>query len=277
MNFAVHALTALAIAAGPAVAIIIDDIGDREADGRRVVALPGPVALAFLPHAPYTDTLAEVAHAAGKEVMLHLPLQAENGKDPGPGAILLDTGEAEFARIFATNIAAVPHAVGVNNHMGSLLTRHPGHMAWLMQAIAAERTLFFIDSYTAAESVALTLAREAGIPAARRNVFLDSDPSVDAVEFQFDRLLAVARAEGSAIAIGHPYPSTLEVLERRLPELAREGITLVRVADVIALQGRGSDALGVAIHSPGDGEDKSCDRDRADDDPRHEQVPDQQD
>lgn len=233
MNPLVHAVFAAALASGPAVAIIIDDIGDREADGRRAVELDGPVALAFLPHAPYTESLANAAHAAGKEVVLHLPLQATNGKDPGPGAIVLDTGEAEFARIFAEDLASVPHVAGVNNHMGSLLTRHPGHMAWLMRAIAERRSLFFVDSYTAVESVALSFADEAGVPAARRDVFLDTDPAEAAIEEQFDRLVEVAAAQGTAIAIGHPYPTTLAVLERRMPELAARGITVVPVTDII--------------------------------------------
>ena len=231
----VFATTALlvALAAAPRIAIIIDDVGDREADGARAVALAGPVALAFLPHAPYARSLAERAHDGGKEVLLHLPLEATSGKDPGPGAIVLDTGEAAFRRIFASDLASVPHAVGVNNHMGSLLTRHPGHMGWLMDEIRARPPLFFVDSYTAVESVALSAANEHGIAAARRDVFLDTDPSAEAVAFQFERLLELARTQGTALGIGHPYPATLELLERELPRLAEHGVELVGVAALI--------------------------------------------
>lgn len=230
----------LALATTPRIAIIIDDIGDREAEGVRATMLAGPVALAFLPHAPYTSTLAQRAHAQEKEVMLHLPLQALSGKELGPGAIMLDTNEAEFRRVLAAGLASVPYVTGVNNHMGSLLTRHPGHMGWLMEELRMRTPLFFVDSYTAVESVAFPIATEAGVPATRRDVFLDTDPSPEQVEFQFNRLLAVARSEGSALGIGHPYPATLELLERELPRLAvAHGVELVTVRELIAYRSSG--------------------------------------
>lgn len=226
--------------AQPRIALIIDDLGDRPAEGERAVALPGPVAMAFLPHTPHARRLAEQAHAEGKEVMLHLPLQAVNGDALGPGAIMLDTQEGEFRARFAESLASVPHVTGVNTHMGSLLTRHPGHMRWLMSAITGNGALFFVDSFTAAESVALAFAHESGVAAARRDVFLDADPDLDAIAFQFARLVRLAHERGTAIGIGHPYPTTLEVLERELPRIAEHGVALVPVSEVIAAQSKPS-------------------------------------
>ncbi|MCA1799189.1 MAG: divergent polysaccharide deacetylase family protein [Xanthomonadaceae bacterium] len=229
-------LAAVLGAVAPRIALIIDDLGDRPIEGERAVLLPGPIAMAFLPHTPHARRLAERAHASGKEVMLHLPLQAVNGDELGPGAIMLDTQEGEFRARFTESLASVPHVAGINTHMGSLLTRHPGHMQWLMSAIGETGPLFFVDSYTAAESIALAFALEAGIPAARRDVFLDPDPTPAAIEYQFARLVRLAHARGSAIGIGHPYPATLEVLERELPRLAEYGVELVSVSQVIAAQ-----------------------------------------
>src|SRR5690606_32302890 len=116
------------------------------------------------------------------------------------------------------NLASVPHARGVNNHMGSLITRHPGHMTWLMQSLARDG-LFFVDSYTHPQSVALEMAREGGIPTARRDVFLDHVPEPEAIAFQFRRLVSRAKRNGQAIGIGHPSPETLEFLQAALPVL----------------------------------------------------------
>lgn len=220
----------------PRIALIIDDLGDRYVEGRRSVALPGPVAVAFLPHTPHARSLAETAHASGKEVLLHLPLQAVGENDPGHGAIMLDTGEREFRHILAENIGSIPHVAGVNTHMGSLLTRHPGHMGWLMSELRQRAGFYFVDSYTAVESVALQLAREAGVPATRRNVFLDSDPDPDAIAVQFARLVQLARQNGSAVGIGHPYSSTLDLLERELAALDAHGVELVPVREIIVRQ-----------------------------------------
>lgn len=220
----------------PRIALIIDDVGDRRVEGKRVVRLPGPVAVAVLPHTPHAAELARDAHANDKEVLLHQPLQALELNDLGAGAITLDTGEQAFRRILADNLAAIPHVTGVNTHMGSLLTRHPGHMAWLMAELRARPGFYFVDSYTALESIALHIAREHDIPATRRDVFLDTDPDPGEIARQFSRLVRLAHKQGSAVGIGHPYPETLDVLERELADLESHGVELVPVHSIIALQ-----------------------------------------
>lgn len=223
------------------IAIIIDDLGYELAAGRRTVSLPGPVACAVLPLTPRGVDLARAAHAAGKEVLLHLPLQSDiNGELPEPGAILLDMTREEFARSFAASFESVPFAIGVNGHRGSLLTRHPGHMGWLMEEITVRGDLLFVDSYTTHRSVALRLARENGIQSVRRDVFLDNDRNSDSIAGEFDRLKRLAKLRGLAIGIGHPYPETLGFLEQALPRLGEEGFELIKVRDYVALKDRSS-------------------------------------
>lgn len=220
----------------PKVSIIIDDIGDRPLLGRRAIDLPGPVAFAILPHAPHSASLAKLAHGRGREVLLHLPMQAVEDGPLGPGAVTMDMDKPEFLRVVRENLLAIPYVTGVNNHMGSLLTRHPGHMTWLMQELRARGDLFFVDSRTTAQTVAEQMAIEQGVPVLRRHVFLDHDASPTAIESEFDRLLALSRRQGYAIAIGHPYPSTLAVLERRLPLLKSQGIELIPLRSMFVRQ-----------------------------------------
>lgn len=220
----------------PRITIIIDDLGYDLAAGERVVELPGPVVCAVLPHAPNTSRLANAAHASGKEVLLHLPLQAIDNNVPGEtGNLHLDMSRSQFASTFSANLTAVPHVSGINNHQGSMLTRHPGHMGWLMEEIAARYPLFFVDSYTTAASVALSMAKDAGVPALRRDVFLDNVQTKEGVEHEFARLKKTARENGFAIGIGHPYPATLALLERELPQLKAAGFELVGLKDYLEL------------------------------------------
>ncbi len=219
----------------PVIAIVIDDLGQQRAESLAVTRLPGPVACAVLPHTPWAETVADAAAAQNKEVLLHLPLQAmETDKLAGTGEISIDNSEAELRQILASDLASVPHVVGVNNHMGSLVTRHPGHMSWLMQALKDSGDLFFLDSYTTALSVAETAAREAGVASTRRHVFLDSAPGRENLEQEFARLVDLAKAQGFAVAIGHPYPETTAFLNDRLKNL--EGVRLVSVSELIAAQ-----------------------------------------
>ncbi len=231
MTLLAIALCVPAHAQNARVAIIIDDLGYKYHEGHRAIGLPGPVSFAVLPGTPRARQLAESAHRAGKDVLLHLPLQAVSHEGPPePGGIMLDMSRERLQETFAAALASVPYVIGVNNHRGSLLTRHPGHMRWLMDEIRARRDLFFVDSFTTPRSVAMQMAREAGVSAVRRDVFLDDDASPEAIAREFERMKRLAKKRGTVVAIGHPYRTTLALLERELPRLAEEGIELVPVS-----------------------------------------------
>lgn len=239
-------LTFPALADAPRVAIIIDDLGYQLQAGRRAIALPGPLAYAVLPGTPQARALASAAHHSGKEVLLHLPLEAVRRRDAAdPASITLDMTREGLLETFTQALDSVPFAAGVNTHRGSLLTQHPEHMRWLMEAIGRHDGLFFVDSYTTHLSVALQVAREAGLEATRRDVFLDPDPSYATIAKNFERMKTLARQRGAVVAIGHPYPTTLEFLERELPHLANEGIELVPLR---ALLGNRTPTLGAPMN-----------------------------
>ena len=221
----------------PQIAIIIDDLGYGLAIGERALELPGPVSFAVLPATPRGKVLAEKAYARGKDVLLHLPLQSASPLEAEePSGLLLDMTRGQFAAVFAENFAAVPHATGISSHQGSLLTRHPGHMAWLMEEIQLRGGLFFVDSYTTHESIALIVAREAGVPAVKRDVFLDPDKEPGTLDREFARLKRLARQNGLAVGIGHPFPDTLAMLEQELPKLSEDGFELISISKYVSLK-----------------------------------------
>lgn len=221
----------------PRIAIIIDDLGYRLDAGQRAIDLPGPISFAVLPGTPRARVLAIQAHEHGKEVLLHLPLQATpDDKTHDPLALNLDMSRREFGDTFEQALTSVPYAIGVNSHRGSMLTRHPGHMQWLMEEIQARENLFFIDSFTTHESVALQIAIETGIDARKRDVFLDPDRDPETVVREFERMKRLAQKRGSIVAIGHPYTTTLDLLERELPKLAAEGYELVTISELMDRQ-----------------------------------------
>jgi polysaccharide deacetylase 2 family uncharacterized protein YibQ len=242
--------TAAAQEAGwPRLALIIDDVGDSLSLGQRAVRLPGPVTYAILPHTPHGPKLAAAATAAGKSVLLHLPLESMDATPPGPGTLTLHMTRQEFEAQLDKNLAAVPQAVGVNNHMGSLLTRHPGHMQWLMEALRARGDLFFVDSRTTEHTVAERVARETGVPVVQRHVFLDHDLDPDAVMAQVMRWIDLGQKRGYAVAIGHPHAVTLSTLESILPGLEAFEVQLVPVSQLV-LQPEDEPQQWQALSSP---------------------------
>lgn len=216
------------------ISIIIDDMGDRLTLGRRAVNLSGVMTYAFLPHAPHSKSLAEQAHEQQKQVMLHQPMAAQSHRKMGRGGLEQAMSSEQLEKLLTDNLASVPYAEGINNHMGSLLTQQKAMMDMLMHSLARRGNLFFVDSRTTSASVALQQARENGISSTTRDIFLDHTKSVDAIHQQLDALISKAKRHGSALAIGHPYRETLEVLEARIPLLQEQGIRMVKTSDYIS-------------------------------------------
>lgn len=223
----------------PVISIIIDDIGYRLKNDIRAIALPGPLAYGIMPHAPHSGRMSELATSKGKEIILHLPMQALNRNEfLGPGALTLNMTRKLFLNTLDMDLNAVPNVIGVNNHMGSLLTRHPGHMQWLMEAIKTHG-YFYIDSLTSEQSIAAQIAKENQVPYIRRDVFLDNEQDHAYIRGQFMELVKTARRKGSAVGIGHPNPGTIDVLMETLPNLQRYGVQIINLQEMINLRNGG--------------------------------------
>jgi hypothetical protein len=219
----------------PRIAIIIDDLGGDLKAVERATHIPYRLTFSVIPHLRHSRQSAEIANARGYQVMLHLPMEPLNypREDPGPGAVTADMLLEDVRRLVLRDLAAIPHVRGVNNHMGSRITADPRRMRAVLEAVATT-PYFFVDSRTTSASVAFAIARELKVPSAERAVFLDDDEDASAVRSQFRRLIEVARKQGSAIAIGHPHPTTLDVLSEQLPELERAGIDVVFASELVS-------------------------------------------
>lgn len=234
----------------PVAAIIMDDMGYNRALGQRAANLPGALTYAVLPHTPHAKQLAEKIHRDGKEVILHAPMDNLKGHNLGPGALTDGMSKRELLNQLDWAIASVPHCRGINNHMGSLLTRQSEPMSWIMDELK-QRRLFFVDSKTTGKSIAWKVARDRSVPFAKRDVFLDHERDPDAIARAFDRLIRIAKEHGKAIAIGHPYPETLDFLEANLHRLLAEGIELSPASTLAQRNWSRSRSTAVSEHAAG--------------------------
>lgn len=203
----------------PLLAIVIDDMGYQQQLDEELLHLNLNLTFAFLPESPHTPEQAELAGRLGREVLLHLPMEPRDQRwDPGPGALTLAMTPTERAAVFVRDLARVPQAVGVNNHMGSRFTEDQAAMQDFL-GLVRDRRLFFLDSLTSPDSLGYTLAREMGVRTCRREVFLDNVREPDRIRAQIRELLAVAERQGWAVGIGHPYPQTLAALREARTEI----------------------------------------------------------
>jgi uncharacterized protein len=226
-------LTPSGNASGVKLALIVDDCGQWIDTERGFIALGIPVTLSVLPDVPYTGEIAREASNAGKGVMLHLPMETVSGMNPGPGKVTTEMTDPQIVAQVETDLDQVPQARGVNNHEGSKASADERVMRAVVGVLAHRGGLFFIDSRTSANSVGEQTAESLGVPTAARDVFLDNKADVAYSEAQLLEAADIAKRHGSAIAIGHPRPSTLEAVRAMIPRLEASGVQFVLAQDVI--------------------------------------------
>ncbi len=198
----------------PRIAIIIDDMGHHERLGRQLLDLELNLTYSFLPHAPFTMLQEELAFQKGRDILVHLPMEPKDPTwNPGRNALYLDDAPETITALTKELLAAVPHANGANNHMGSRFTENRAYMN-LVLSVLKDKEYFFIDSYTTAASMGLEEAQRLGIPVARRHIFLDNVQNSEKICQQIEKLIDLAQSKGWAIGIGHPNKATLMALTR---------------------------------------------------------------
>ncbi len=214
--------------------IIMDDLGESLEYARELARLDFPVTFSILPYLQDTQEVAELGEEKDLEVMLHMPMEPEKydqGVDPGPGALLTDMTPGEIREQFVHSLQQIPQAEGVNNHMGSAFTQDHTGMEVVFEELQ-KRDMFFLDSLTTPHSVASKLAEQKNVDYLERQIFLDNVPDKEAILFQLDRAESLAAQYGRAVAIGHPYPETLQAL-RTWSEDTNPTVKLARLNDLI--------------------------------------------
>jgi uncharacterized protein len=217
----------------PAIVVVLDDLGMNRANTAALNQLKAPLTLAFLPYAGALERQTEAARAAGHELLVHVPMEPIGDEWPGPGALISSLDDGEILRRLRTQLRSFDGFVGINNHMGSLLTSDHRRMA-LVMAELHRQGLLFLDSRTTGRSVAAAEAHRLGVPHALRDVFLDNYREAPYIDRRLAEVERVARRHGAAIAIGHPHDATIAALRRWLPTLEAKGFALVPISTIVA-------------------------------------------
>jgi uncharacterized protein len=216
------------------VAFVIDDWGYSAKNCQYLRDIKSPMTVAVLPNLEHSLEVIDCAHKAGKEVMLHLPMEPHSNPDQYPEDYILKTTmlPTKVDRLLSDILDKMPHVDGVNNHMGSKATEDRRLMTTVFRQLK-HRKLFFVDSKTASKSVCASLAKEMNLPFASRDVFLDNVNERGAIVEQINVLARVAKKKGRAVAIGHDRSLTLQVIQERIAWLKEQGIEIVTVKEII--------------------------------------------
>ncbi len=219
--------------ARPRIAIIIDDLGSSKKIDDEVMSINAPLTLSVFPLLQGSKKIAEMGVSDGKEVMLHLPMEPHDypQANPGQGALFTSMDDIAIITQLYEDINSVPGIKGVNNHMGSKFTEDRERMRIVLKQVK-ERGLYFIDSKTSPQSKSDKMAREMGLKAGARDVFLDNEQDEGYILGQIEKLKKIARNRGSAIGIGHPHLATIAALKKAVPDMERE-FEIVHASDLV--------------------------------------------
>jgi len=212
---------------------IIDDAGNNLKELEPFLRIQFPFTIAVLPGLPHSAEAAKRIRESGKEVILHQPMEAIGGQEPGPGAIYSGMSAAEIRAVLSRNIEEIGPIAGMNNHQGSKITMDKEAMRTIL-AFCNERGICFIDSRTTSDTVVPAVANQMGIKIAERNVFIDNEQNKDAMLRYISNGLARAQKSGSAVMIGHTWsPDLAPLLADQFPDFIEKGYTLKTASDII--------------------------------------------
>ncbi|UCB47240.1 MAG: divergent polysaccharide deacetylase family protein [Spirochaetota bacterium] len=217
------------------IAIIIDDVGYASENLDEWLSFNGKLTFSVLPFLSESEYYSKLFQNHGFEIMLHVPMEPVSYPEdnPGPDALFTNTPKEAVIHKLEHMIAQNPYATGANNHMGSRATQDDELMRWTLEVLRKEK-FFFIDSVTTPASHAYTLAREIGVPAAKRDIFLDNEHSFDYINKQFENLKVIAKQNGTAIGIGHfTNENTLKVLNHQLSKLGEQNFKLIYASEAV--------------------------------------------
>jgi uncharacterized protein len=224
------------------IVFIIDDAGYSMSQLQAFLSLPFPLTIAVLPGLPNSEKAAKAIRAAGKELILHQPMQAVGGQNPGPGAILLGMSQAEVERVVEQNLASIPGAIGLNNHMGSAATADLGLME-AVAAVAKKRGIYYLDSRTTSDTTVSVAARREGIRYWERDVFLDNSPDRASIMRSVEDGKKRAVKDRPAVMIGHVWSAELaQALTDLYPQLVSEGFSLTTISRFMVQEAAEDDA-----------------------------------
>jgi polysaccharide deacetylase 2 family uncharacterized protein YibQ len=196
------------------LSIVLDDMGYNRSD-LQALSLPKEISFSILPFTPLGKLLAKKAHQQGRELLLHIPMEAKsNNSKLGKGALMVAMQEKEFKATLKRSLHFLPDAQGINNHMGSRLTEQITPMRWTMEVLK-KQGLYFLDSRTSRQTIAEISAKTSGIPALRRHVFLDNIKTEEAINKEFQRAIRLTKTNKAVVIIAHPYPVTLRFLQNK--------------------------------------------------------------
>jgi polysaccharide deacetylase 2 family uncharacterized protein YibQ len=217
------------------IAIVLDDWGYNLNNLHFIEDIDYPLTISVLPNLVYSQTVAQKVKEKGKELILHLPLEPQGGKEYiglEKDTITTKMTEVQINRIIRRALDSLSGIRGVSNHMGSKATKHAITMEVIFRELK-KRDLDFLDSLVSPNSVCSDIAKNVGIKFSQRDIFLDNQDDPDYIKIQIEELKQRSLQQGYAVGVGHDRKTTLLVLKKMMPQIEKEGYKFVFLSELL--------------------------------------------
>ena len=176
---------------------------------------------------PYTPNIARTFEF----YMIHLPMQAKHFDSPEIGTLTINESFESMHEKIKKIRKDFPRAKYTNNHTGSRFTSDYDAMDKAYRALI-EQGFIFVDSKTIAQTAVARAAKKYNQPYISRDIFLDDDPSANAVRRELIAAVNLAKKRGYAIAIGHPKKNTIAVIKASKNNILKD-VEVVYLKDIL--------------------------------------------
>lgn len=220
----------------PRIAIIVSGLGlSQAATNAAIKQLPASVNLSFSPYTRQLENWVALSRSFNHETLIDLPLEPIDypQNDPGPRTLISATDIQTNIENLNWITGRSDGIIGLTAFMGDRFVTSTSQMGALFTALRA-KGLAFLDNGLTSRSLTPSLAPTHQVPYAIASSVIDntqlSRVVIDSKLAQIERL---AIKNGSVVALGRPYPVTLERLSNWANELAERGLQLVPLSAVL--------------------------------------------
>ena len=223
----------IAIPEKPSIAIIVPTLGLRLAHSQKIIKeLPKEVAVSFSPYTKDLKLFMKEAHEHGHELLIDLPLEAENHRisEPGPLTLYTDYSEQRL-KDMVNKMLVFDDILGIYVYQGQKFLESEDSLNKLL-GILKEKRLFFINTPEDTKELVWRVARDKKLPYIRPSMVIDEPPTRQNIRRKLIQAERFAEKKGYTCIVINGFPLALQMLKEWIDRLPAKGIQLIPLSSL---------------------------------------------
>lgn len=220
----------------PAVVIIMKGLGLSASTTEAALQLPTEVTFGFSPYAPSLVRWSKIAHQQGREFLLQVPMETYDTRtnNPGPYALMSASPKEDNITRLKMLLSLTNNYEGIYSDQNEKFSHNIASIRPILKELK-KMGVYYVYGNGYSNHTMIQTADDIDYPMLISDMVIDSDISVEGINDGIKKMVNLAKRKGYVVAMAHPYPMTIRILEQWLPDASEQG---VRVMPVSALLGK---------------------------------------